>query len=80
MPLHIPPELEQRVATLAQETQREPDSVLAELLTEALDEDAVFRVEVRAGIAELDAGQGISHEQVIAELRAVIERHGPRTQ
>ena len=39
MPLHLPPDLERRVAALAAHTHREPDAVLAELVGAALDED-----------------------------------------
>ena len=80
MPLNVPPELEQRVAALAAETRREPQAVLTELLGAALDEDADFRAEVRAGIAELDAGKTVPHDEAMGRLRAVIERHGPRSQ
>jgi predicted transcriptional regulator len=80
MPLHVPPELERRVAELAAETHREPQAVLAELLGAALDEDAAFRKEVRTGIAELDRGEGIEHEEAMRRLRAAIEPHGSRTQ
>ena len=40
MPLHLPPDLERRVAALAAQTRREPEAVLAELVGAALDEDA----------------------------------------
>jgi predicted transcriptional regulator len=79
MPLHLPPELERRVTQLAAETHREPDSVLADLLEAALDDDVAFRREVRAGLAELDRGEGIDHEEAKRRLRAAIEPHGART-
>jgi hypothetical protein len=39
MSLHLPPDLERRVAALAAQTHREPEAVLAELVGSALDED-----------------------------------------
>jgi hypothetical protein len=39
MSLHLPPDLERRVAALAAQTHREPEAVLAELVGAALDED-----------------------------------------
>jgi hypothetical protein len=39
MPLHLPPDLERRVAALAAQTHREPEAVLAELVGAALDDD-----------------------------------------
>ena len=79
MALHLPPELERRVTQLAAETHREPDSVLADLLEAALDDDVAFRQEVRAGLAELDRGEGVDHEEAKRRLRAAIEPHGART-
>jgi predicted transcriptional regulator len=80
MPLHLPPELERRVTELAAETHREPQALLADLVGSALDEDAAFRAEVRAGIAELDRGEGVEHEEAMRRLRAAIEPHGARMQ
>ena len=39
MPLYLPPNLERRIATLAAQTHREPEAVLADLIGTALDED-----------------------------------------
>ena len=75
MPLIVPAELEQRVTALAQETARNPQDVLADLLDEALGDDAAFRVAVREGIAQLDRGEAVPHEQVMADLRAILVRH-----
>jgi predicted transcriptional regulator len=61
MPLHLPPELERRVVHLAEQTHREPDSVLADLVGAALDEDEAFRLEARPG--ELDRGDGHDLEE-----------------
>jgi predicted transcriptional regulator len=63
MPLHLPPELERRIAALAAQTHREPDTVLADLVGAALKEDEAFRSEVRAGLTELDRGEGIDHDE-----------------
>jgi predicted transcriptional regulator len=75
MPLHLPPELERRVAQLAMETHREPDSVLANLLEAALDDDEAFRHEVRAGLKELDSGEGIDHEDALLGLQTALLPH-----
>jgi hypothetical protein len=36
------------------------------------EDDASFREEVRAGLAELDRGQSVDHEEVKRRLRAAI--------
>lgn len=73
--LIVPPELEQRVTALAQQTARDPQDVLADLLDEALGDDAAFRSTVREGIAQLDRGEAVPHEQVMADLRAILVQH-----
>ena len=80
MPINLPPDLENRVAALAATMHRKPEAVLAELVGAALEGEAEFRDEVRAGIAELDAGKSVPHEEAMARLRATIERHGARQQ
>ena len=78
MALTLPPELEQRVTALAREVAREPEDVLADLVDEALDDDAAFRSTVRAGIAQLDRGEAVPHEQVMADLRAILSQYSSR--
>jgi predicted transcriptional regulator len=79
MPLQLPPDLERRISQLATATHREPLAVLTDLVDAALDEDAAFRCEVRAGLDELDRGDVVDHEEAKRRLRAAIERHGART-
>lgn len=80
MALQVPPELEQRVTALANATQREPQAVLAELLAAALEDDEALRLQIHDGLAALDRGEGIPHDEAMLRLRDTIERHGPRTQ
>ena len=35
---------------------------------------------VRAGLAELDRGEAVPHEAVMADLRAILAQHSPRSQ
>jgi predicted transcriptional regulator len=42
------------------------------------DDDDDLDANVAAGFAELDAGLGIPHEEVMEGLRVLIERHAPR--
>jgi predicted transcriptional regulator len=82
MALQLPPELEQRVTELARATQREPDVVLAELVTDALDDDEEesLRLQVTESLAQIERGEGIPHEDAMRELRTRLERLGPRPQ
>jgi predicted transcriptional regulator len=75
MALQLPPELERRIVQLATEKHRDPQDVLAELVDGALDDEAAFRAAVREGTAQLDRGEGVPHEQVMTDLRAILTRH-----
>ena len=78
MALRLPPDLEERVTALALEVSRDPGDMLADLVHEALEDDAAFRSTVRAGLAELDRGEAVPHEAVMADLRAILAQHAPR--
>jgi len=73
-------ELERRVTALARETSRKPEELLAELVDDALEDDAAFRSTVRDGIAQLDRGESVPHEQVMDELRAILGKRSTRPQ
>jgi len=84
MPLHIPPELEQRVEALAQETKRDPQSVLAELLDDALeaspepprDWDDYLRYRFERGMEAAERGEAfeIRPGDLLARIRARVEK------
>ena len=80
MALQVPPELEHRVTALANATQRDPQAVLTELLRAALEEDEALRLEVAAGDAEIERGEGIDHGEAMRRLDSRLERLGPRSQ
>ena len=80
MALTLRPDLEQRVTALARETSRQPEDVLAELVDDALEDHAVFRSTVRDGIAQLDRGEVVPHEQVMDDLRAILGQRSTRPQ
>lgn len=78
MALQVPPELEQRVTAIANATQREPQAVLADLLGAALEDDEALRLEVAAGDAEIERGEGIDHREAMRRLDSRLEQLGPR--
>jgi predicted transcriptional regulator len=82
MALILTPELEARLVTFARESAREPSTLLAELVTDAMDNlaladealaragETLERVHIRAGFAAIDNGQRVPHEQALARLHA----------
>jgi predicted transcriptional regulator len=70
--LTLPPELEQRVTALARETSRKPEDVLTELVEVALADDAAFGSTVREGLAQLDRGETVPHDDVMVGVRGIL--------
>ena len=54
-----------RIARLAARRKRSPQRVLDAALAAGLDYEEWFQREVAKGLAELDAGKGLSHEQML---------------
>lgn len=64
------PELEAKLNRIASQTGKGVDQVVKELVASYLDHDQWFREEVEEGLASLDRGKSVSHE----ELRHQMER------
>jgi predicted transcriptional regulator len=65
-------ELEATLKRIAAETGRDTDQVVVDLVTNQLEHDAWFRQEVRTGIASLDRGEFISHEEVDRRIQQML--------
>jgi len=66
-----------RIARLANHEKRAPQTVLDSALSTGLDYEEWFRREVAKGLADLDAGKTIPHEQVLkrfARRKAALAR------
>ncbi len=84
MTLHIPPEIEQRVEALAQETKRDPQGLLTELLDDALessaepprDWDDYLRYRFERGMEAEARGEAfeVSPRDLMARIRARVEK------
>lgn len=75
----VPAKAEQRhLANLPQLTGRSPGASLRFVLRDGFDAVEEDVREPLQGKAEGDAGQVIPHEQVMAEVRAIIGHSGPR--
>jgi len=64
MEISFAPELEARLNRIASETGKGPDEVVRELVASYLDHDEWFRQEVAKGLASLDRGKFVSHDDV----------------
>jgi predicted transcriptional regulator len=70
MEISFAPELEAKLKQIALPTGRGPDGVVRELVANYLDHDQWFRQEVAKGLASLDQGKLVSHD----EMRRRMER------
>lgn len=64
MKLHVPPELEAKLARLATQTGRTTDQVALDLLASSIDHDSWFRAEVETGRAAARDGKLFEHDDV----------------
>ena len=64
MEISLTPEMEERPTRLASQVGKEKEEVVRNLVASYLEHDAWFRQEVTKGLASLDRGETISHEEV----------------
>jgi predicted transcriptional regulator len=75
MELHLSPELEGKLALAADRRGVSIEVVAREALERAVDYDDWFLREVEAGMAQIDAGQTLSHDAVGARLEKKLTDH-----
>jgi predicted transcriptional regulator len=68
MEVRFSPELESKVADIAAREGRNPDEFVQELVARYFDEERRLLEAVSLGDAALDAGQYLTHEQVVQRL------------
>lgn len=68
--MHVPlsPELSARLARLAQKRGIDPEHLIREAIQRLIDHDDWFVREVEKGLAQIDSGQTLTHEDVGARL------------
>ena len=64
MEISLAPELEARLTRIASEAGKAASQVVQELVADYLDHDEWFKGEVQKGLASLDSGKVVSHEEV----------------
>jgi predicted transcriptional regulator len=70
MEISLAPELEAKLARIASDAGKAADQVVQELVADYLDHDEWFRQEVQKGLASLDGGKFVSHEEVAGKSSA----------
>ena len=72
MEISLAPELETRLTKIASEAGKNPSQVVRELVADYLDHDEWFRGEVQKGLASLDSGKFVSHEEVGRQIKRIL--------
>jgi predicted transcriptional regulator len=65
MELHFNPESEAKLNQLASEKGRGPEQLVIEIVQAYLDHEQWFRHEVQKGLAQLDHGDVVEHDDVV---------------
>jgi len=73
MQLHLTPEQEARLVELAARDGRSPDQLLQDALDRFFEADADFVEAVKKGLASLDRGEGLTHEEVGARIERLFQ-------
>ena len=75
MELHLPLELEDKLAAAASRRGVSVEVLAREALERAVDYDDWFIQEVEAGLAQVEAGQTLTHDAVAARLTKKLAEH-----
>jgi len=73
MQMHLTPEQESRLVELAARDGRSPDQLLQEALDRFFAAEADFVEAVMKGLASLDRGEGLTHEEVGRRIDRLFE-------
>ena len=72
MEIPFAPDLEAKLNRLAAQAGKGADQVVQELVASYLDYDEWFRQEVEKGLASLDGGKFVSHEEVRRSIERIL--------
>ena len=75
MELHLSPELEGKLALAADRRGVSVEALAREALERAVDYDDWFVLEVETGLAQIDAGQTLTHDVVGTRLEKKLADH-----
>ncbi len=72
MEISFAPELEARLQRIASQSGKGANQVVQELVASYVDHDDWFRQEVGKGLASLDGGKFVSHEEVRRQMERLL--------
>jgi predicted transcriptional regulator len=72
MEILLAPELEAKLKRIASQAGRAPDEVVRELVANYLEHEDWFKQQVGKGLASLDQGKTVSHEDVRRQMDRIL--------
>jgi predicted transcriptional regulator len=72
MQVNLPPELQAKLDRLAAQQGREPESLVNEAVERLVGYDEWFVRQVEKGLAQVERGEVLEHEQVVAKMENLI--------
>jgi len=72
MEISFAPELEAKLDRIASHAGKRPDEIVRELVASYLDHDEWFKKEVGKGLASLDQGRTVGHEDVRGQMDRIL--------
>lgn len=73
MEVRFTPEFEAKLNQAAQESGRDAEQLVRQLVQTYLDHDQWFRQEVQKGFAQLDRGELVKHDDVVASIERLFQ-------
>ena len=74
MELHLPPDLQTKLTRLAAQRGSDPETLASAAVERFVDYDEWFAGEVEKGLASIERGATLSHEEVGVRLAALLEK------
>ncbi len=68
MDVHFSPEFENKLKRAAAESGRGPEQLVQEIVQAYLEHDLWFKAQVQKGLDQLDRGEFIEHDEVVARI------------
>jgi predicted transcriptional regulator len=78
MTIHPTPDLKAKLDEIARRTGRDMNALAEEALQRYVDDEAWFLEKVDEGLAQIERGQLLEHDEVIARVEGRLRDHEPR--
>jgi len=73
MTIRLDPEVKEKLGRIARDTRRSRSFLAAEAVAAFVDRELQIIEGIQRGLADMEAGRVVPHEQVVAEGRAIID-------